>query len=367
MTNDQRIPANFFAMDTVASMFALREQDSGYARVRLTESGKAAPMSGIGYKLAVDFSGGVTTISGNAVTSSGDTYSLSQNSGLNGVYLTSRSGGSEFTGTLPDSLSVATIGLRAYGMALSALDRTAGTYNRLSTTVSGTAASQGGAVFRLLTCVSGDSITASGDTYIAKVSGETIRLSQVLSGFNGVCITDQPGTTPALVASWGSVDANATTLKSLFTTSMLEAFDPVGAVVNRLRTTASGTAASQNGVVFRLLTCVSGDPVTVSGSTVNNAAQVITAPAWVVITGASGGTNLASQACTIARLVNLSGNGTMLVGGTGTQAPVSGTKGIPLWQPTANVPYLDFPVTNTNLLSLVAHTSGNSVAVLTFG
>ena len=99
-----------------------------------------------------------------------------------------------------------------------------------------------------------------------------------------------------------------------------------------------------------------------SGATVTQTYGNVTVPTWLTLTGASGGTVLTSQACSSVRIVSLSGNGYILVGGTGTSAPVSGTQGIPL----STTP-LDFPVSNANLLRAVAHTSGNQIAVMTFG
>lgn len=223
--------------------------------------------------------------------------------------------------------------------------------------------------------VSGNAVTSSGDTYIAKTSGETIRLV-LSSGLNGVYLVNQSGNT--IVPVINPADNLSVNTFTLYTTAYIGAVEGSTAKLNRLRSTTSGLHESQSGIVFRLLTCISGDPVkvsgetistSISGNTVNNAAQTITAPAWLAITGASGGTTLAAQACTMVRLQNLSGNGTMLVGGIGSAAPVSGTKGIALWPSALSTigTELDFPVTNANLISVVAHTSGNNVAYMTFG
>ena len=239
--------------------------------------------------------------------------------------------------------------------------------------------------------VSGNAVTSSGDTYITKISGETIiakvsgegiwisgtvigkvsgEVVVVQSG-GAVRLLNLAGTSGIATPTFGSDVTQGSQNTGLAVYSLTTAMEPIQGVVNRVRTTASGTAASQSGLIFRLLTCVSGDPVKVSGETVNMAAQTITAPDWLAITGNSGGTVLATQACTMVRITNLSGNNIMLVGGTGTAAPVSGSKGIPLASNTTTTQgidtSMDFPVTNANLLRVVAHTDGQKIAYMTFG
>ena len=262
-----------------AQMYAHSNSGTAFHRVRVTQSGDATPMSGVGFCLPVNFSGAVATISGNAVTS-------------------------------------------------------------------------------------------SGDTYIAKVSGEVVNVSgNVVVAASGlrVVIMNSAGTLTSINAS--TVDSFAATANGLNTVSYSFAFRENGSGFGRIRLTESGQAAPMSGVGFKLAVDFSGAVATVSGNAVNMAGAVVTAPTWLQITGLSGGTTLTSQACTMVRLMNLSGNGTMLVGGTGTAAPVSGTKGIPLWPGNLSTQgtEMDFHVNNANLLSVVAHTSGNNLAYMTFG
>lgn len=275
-TSDAETNSNVIAVG--AYLYATRVTGF-HARLKATESG--VPMSGVGYKLAVDFSGAVATISGNAVTTS----------------------------------------------------------------------------------ISGNAITASGDTYIAKVSGEVMKLMN-----SGAVAIGQTSNTATCNLKTPNNDVQDPALIGLSVVSFQHGFREASTSGwARLRVTESGQGMS--GINYKLAVDFSGAVATVSGNAVNMAAQTVTAPTWLVITGNSGGTTLSSQACTMVRIMNLSGNGTMLIGGTGTAAPVSGTKGIPLWPASLNnnTSEMDFPVTNANLLAVVAHTSGNSVSYMTFG
>ena len=211
--------------------------------------------------------------------------------------------------------------------------------------------------------ISGNAVTSSGDTHIAKVSGEPI----VVTSGAKVILLNVAGTSGLSTPSFGSDSITAANQYGLAIQALTYGFTDFNAGMARSRLAPSGAAVS--GIGYRLVTDFSGAVATVSGNTVNNAAQTITTPAWLTITGNSGGTTLAAQACTMVRIQNLSGNGTMLVGGIGTAAPVSGTKGIALWPSALSTigTELDFPVSNANLISVVAHTSGNQVAYMTFG
>ena len=234
--------------------------------------------------------------------------------------------------------------------------------------------------------IAGGSITASisGDTVIAKISGETVisnvsgnvvtakvsgEFVSISGGSNGIIAVKLVSSGNGLALITGTGDSLSSANSLLYAGAHMLALRENGSGFARLRMTESGQTAPMSGVGWNLGVNFSGAVATVSGNTVNMAGAVVTAPTWVAITGASGGTTLASQACTMVRLMNLSGNGTMLVGGTGTAAPVSGTKGIMLWPGSLSVQgtEMDFPVNNANLLAVVAHTSGNTLAYMTFG
>ena len=85
---------------TASALLGMREL-SGLTRIRVTESGQSAPMSGIGYKLAVEFSGSIANarISGQAIR-------LTDGQGNQLINIFSAGGG---LGSYQDGLTVVTI------------------------------------------------------------------------------------------------------------------------------------------------------------------------------------------------------------------------------------------------------------------
>ncbi len=145
------------------------------------------------------------------------------------------------------------------------------------------------------TSVSGNVITSSGDTYIAKVSGEIIAFWRA-SGMNAVYISAVSGTTALSLFNWGSLDGNAAnSATAIAAASTLFGIDEVAGTLGRLRVTASGSAGSSGGTRFKLLVSCSGDPVNISGNTITTSISgnsVLTISGSVV--GVSGETIITS-------------------------------------------------------------------------
>lgn len=158
--------------------------------------------------------------------------------------------------------------------------------------------------------VSGQTIYHISGFNDVQISGQTVAL-WMASGRNAVYLTNEPQTSVAQVAAAAD---NQNVQNSLFVTAQLTANDQnVATKWNRVRHTASGSALSQDGTVFRLLA-----DTTQAGDTLRTAASV-------QCTDFSGGTIIGAVR-TIHGLVvkNLSGNAPVYVGGIGTNAPFSG-------------------------------------------
>lgn len=99
--------------------------------------------------------------------------------------------------------------------------------------------------------------------------------------------------------------------------------------------------------------------VKMSGQTVYTAGTTAKTNALVVCTNLSGGTTLPNITCIKCMVRSVSGNNVMYLGGTGAQAPFSGT-GIELYGGEAT-PWID--INNVNTLSVFATTSGQNVSI----
>lgn len=159
--------------------------------------------------------------------------------------------------------------------------------------------------------VAGGSISAN-----AQISGQPITFTNA-SGFNAVYLTNQAGTSGVLVAQTGDNVTNGTMI-GLFAHSTLNAWDETANRFNRVRTTVSGSIASQVGTQFRLLT-----DTTEGGTTFRTRIS-----GYLPVTDASGGASVGSGVCAYGvNLRNISGsvNGIIWVGGSGIGlAPFSG-------------------------------------------
>ena len=103
-----------------------------------------------------------------------------------------------------------------------------------------------------------------------------------------------------------------------------------------------------------------GVSYTISGQNLKEYGATVRTASWLNITGASGGTQLSSASCFALTIRSHSGNALMLVGGTGTNTPVSGSIGLHLFGGES----YEARVNNPNTISLVATTSGQQVSLL---
>jgi len=225
------------------------------------------------------------------------------------------------------------------------------------------------------------------------VSGSTVRL---ISGDTiQVVVKDTGGAALALKNT--TSDANtSTSTQGAVGVSLLHGFHTTNATWARI-----AAVSPVSGAGYRVLAAISGETVTIAGGVnvsgatiriandginnvvkvsgetvrlvndgVNNIAQISgqvvytygTTPktnALVVITNLSGGTTLPNISCVRCYIRSVSGNDVMYIGGTGAQAPFSGT-GMELYGGEMTPP-LD--VNNTNTIAIFAATSGQRVSI----
>lgn len=141
------------------------------------------------------------------------------------------------------------------------------------------------------------------------------------------------------------------------------------AVSGLVATSVSGNMVSVSGQPVSVsgnMVSVSGQPVTVSGNVVNTSGNVnfdfgtvIRTTSGTIVTSLSGGTELGSGIVINVTVRNLSGNGPMYIGGTGTEAPFSG-KGMILFGNESQT----YDIDNFNKIRLFANTSGQRVRVI---
>lgn len=173
--------------------------------------------------------------------------------------------------------------------------------------------------------ISGNVLTVPGGSLsaTANVSGQTVFIAQG-SGFNAHYITNQSGNL-ALTVTAGNGITDALTLGTsnmALVASELLGFDQTGSTWGRLRTTASGSVASQNAGINRLLV-----DITEGGRTVRTRIS-----GYLPVTDVSGGASLGSGVVAYGikiRNIALTQGGTISgvvwVGGSGTNlAPFSG-------------------------------------------
>lgn len=169
--------------------------------------------------------------------------------------------------------------------------------------------------------ISGNVLTVPGGSLsaTANVSGQTVFIAQG-SGFNAHYITNQSGNL-ALTVTAGNGITDALTLGTsnmALVASELLGFDSVGSTWGRLRTTASGSIASQGAGLNRLFV-----DTTEGGTTFRTRIS-----GYLPVTDASGGASVGSGTCAYGiNLRNISGsvNGIIWIGGSGTNlAPFSG-------------------------------------------
>src|SRR5215510_222135 len=274
------IPPGNVALMIRSHNYGYESTIDAWERVRVTESGSAGSASGTDFKLKVYFSGVPIQIQA--------------------------SGGFILDVTLPGDAAGNTTW---FGMktttALHGWDAAAGRWNRLRTTESGSPASESGTDFKLKVAVSGQPVNVSGNTVVALISGQTVVANVVTnisgqtvyltSGQNNVQVSGQnvqiTGQAIVMTTSGGtalsSFVGNVGEGFTFATNNMLGnlsenyGFDEAAGRWNRLRLTASGSAASASGTQFRLIVAVSGEPVQVSGQSVrlpndgvNNVVQI---------------------------------------------------------------------------------------------
>ena len=125
-----------------------------------------------------------------------------------------------------------------------------------------------------------------------------------------------------------------------------------------------------SGEGYKLLVAVSGqnvgfmndgknNVVTISGQNVYSYGSTVKTNAMVSCIATSGGTNLPNIACVKAYVRSMSGNDVMFVGGTGAQAPFSGT-GLELYGGEV----LPLDISNTNQVNVMAVVANQKVSVL---
>jgi len=197
-------------------------------------------------------------------------------------------------------------------------------------------------------------ITESGST--APMSGIGFNVGVQFSG--GYCysvIQSSGGANTPFFLAPTTDGGTASTLMSMCTIAEMYAVNDNVGSYGRVRITSSGAGISGNGV--KLIVGYSGD------YGISNLGNSLNAPAWTQVHGNSGGVALNAGAGHTVKVSNHSGNGAVLVGFSGGQAPVSGTKGIMINPGTD----MEFRVTNSNLLSAVAHKSGDFISYVTYG
>ena len=199
-------------------------------------------------------------------------------------------------------------------------------------------------------------VPGGGISATANVSGQPITLTNA-SGFNAIYVTNQSGNLAlSVIPGNGISDAlSLATSNMTLVASELLGFDSVGSTWGRLRTTASGSVASQGAGLNRLFVDTTEGGVTVRPNTP------------VAVISNSGGSSLGSghtpYGIKIKHLTSGEGNaisGMVWVGGSGTGlAPFSGT-GYPLSLGET----LELKAHNFNSVRIVAAVSGSLISAI---
>lgn len=329
--------------------------------------------SGIGVRIS-----GETVVASLAITGediSGGTVRLWQGSGHNGVFLTSQSG--NIFGVLDDSgrLAVSTSG--------ATVGVTSGTGVRISgetiTVVSGTGVRISGETIVL---TSGAGVRVSGEIIIAKISGEHTRVSGETfriwqgSGHNGVYLTNQSGTLFGVIDTSGrlAVTTSGVSVSVVSGTGVRISGETIiltsGAGV---RISGETVATTISGNIVTAANTLSGN-VAIGGVTSLSGVAILAAEPvkslfvayeTLMITAASGGTQLLSGDSRVVTIRNAGVSGTsMFVGSSGTnRAPWMATNRSGRGWRIDDGDSLTVSINNPNLIRVVtlSTTSGEPV------
>ncbi len=171
------------------------------------------------------------------------------------------------------------------------------------------------------------SATLVGGTITASVSGQRVYLAN--DGINNVVkISGQS------VSIVGAVTVNI----------------PNDSINNVVKTSGQTAYLPNDGV---------NNVVKISGQTVYLAGTTMKTNAMVTVIGTSGGTQLPNLSCVKAYVRSVSGNDVMFVGGTGAQAPFSGT-GLELYGGEV----LPIEIDNTNKIQIMGATANQKVSIM---
>ena len=207
---------------------------------------------------------------------------------------------------------------------------------------------------------SGGNLSIAGTiTSTAAISGETIAIWGA-SGRNPVYVTSQSGNLAMTLAPGNAFGDNQSfaAVNMTLTSTELFGLDSVANTWVRVRTTASGSVASQGGIIFRSLV-----DATEAGASVRINTPL---PAISNSGGNSLGSGVTVYGMKIKHLTSGEGNpisGMVWVGGSGTGlAPFSGN-GYPLSMGET----LDLKTTNFNSVRVVAAVSGSLISAIGVG